>query len=321
MTPPGTVTGQAVRRVLREAGSNLAGQILTNFHSLEELNDFHALLGIMGGISGPQCEPRGGGSPIHCGRCLDAKNPIACENVLGLTPLGRWFIGELMNRHMLIDVAHMSERGIREAVAMAREHQPAPYPVYVSHGNPRSALVAGAFKGPHMEKPSSDEILELIAATGGMFGQRTGADAMISSGINDCQGSSKAFAEALKYLVDFSETNSDPLPIAFALDMNGMTHQAVPRFVDSTDARTERRSDRAACLGNDIAQGIQQRPVSDHPATPFTDETDLNRKGLGHIGLLGAFVDDLENVGLDQKYLDALDSSAESFLQMWERSR
>ena len=41
-------------------------------------------------------------------------------------------------------------------------------------------------------------------------------------------------------------------------------------------------------------------------------------KGLGHIGLLGAYLDDLENQGLSQTYLDHLYGSAEAFIRMWE---
>ena len=113
-------------------------KVVPTIHRLEDLTDQHALLGIIGGVSGPRCEPRDGGAAIHCGRCLHEAR--ACQNIRGLSALGRWLIPRLMERGMLIDVAHMSEKGIGEVGEIVRNHEPDPYPIYVSHGNPRLAL-------------------------------------------------------------------------------------------------------------------------------------------------------------------------------------
>ena len=318
MPPATAVSGAEVIKALDQLGQS-GGTPPSTIRSLQDLQDFHAFLGILGGVSGPSCELRDGGAPMPCGQCLKEKKD--CRNRLGLTPLGEWLVEELMGRGLLIDIAHLGDRGVEGVARKIRQRRPKPYPIYLSHGNPRQALRDGVFKGQHMEKPSSDDHLELIASVGGIFGQRTGADEMQHTDIQECQGSSTSFAEAVKYLVDFGKSKDMPLPVAFAVDMNGMTQQSTPRFVDRTDARTERRTRRSACLGNADQQANQRNPVSDDPATVHTDERQLNTHGLGHIGLLGAYVDDLRSVGLSQEYLDVLNGSAESFLQMWEGTR
>lgn len=317
--PAGTALGRPeVQHVLQVLGVDTVPQ--ATIREFGQLKDFHALLGLFGGVSGAQCELRDSGAEMPCGECL--KNRRECRNQLGLTELGEWLVDEMMSRGMLVDIAHLSDQGVADVEKRIMARQPIPYPIYLSHGNPREVLPEdGEFKAPYMEKPSSDDHLKLIASVGGIFGQRTGADQVKTTDTDLCQGSSATFAEALRYLVDLDQEEDYQLAVGFALDMNGMTQQSVPRFVDRTDARTERRSRRAACLGDEDQQARQADLLSDDPATLHTDERRLNTHGLGHIGLLGAYVDDLRSVGLAEEYLRVLDSSAESFLQMWERTR
>jgi microsomal dipeptidase-like Zn-dependent dipeptidase len=191
-----------------------------------------------------------------------------------------------------------------------------PYPVFISHGHPRAQAEE---KIAHTEKSTPDWVLDFIKQNGGVFGLRPGADEMkdySSSGVpNDCAGSTKSFAQALAYLVDKG------LPVAFASDMNGGTgvFNLVPRFIDTTDVETERRTKRAACLGNESQQAQQSNLLGDDPSTQYVDEQDFNYKGLAHIGLVPAVVQDLKENGLQKKYQDALWESAEKVIQMWEK--
>lgn len=159
-------------------------------------------------------------------------------------------------------------------------------------------------------------MLDLIEQTGGMFGLRSGASQVTSQPnsqvANDCAGSSKSFAQALSYLVDRG------VDVAFAIDLNGMINNSAPRFIDYSSRKTRRRGRKATCLGNRYEQSLQRGWVQDDPLTPYTDESAYNIKGLSHIGMLGAYLDDLDRVGLAQPYLDHLYGSAESFVQMWE---
>ena len=284
-------------------------------NGFDELTDMHALMGQQGGISGLECVRRDNGQPERCATCL--ADQIDCQNVVGLTPLGEDLVRALIDRHVMIDIAHLSERGVQDVWNVIQTHSPTgTYPIYVSHGDPRDALAELDQKGPHQEKPSPPWVLDLIEQSGGMFGMRTGPDQFVnhppSLVDNDCSGSTKSFSQAVSYLVDRG------LDVGFALDMNGMIANAVPRFVDDSTRKTRRRGRNAVCLGNKTQQALQAGPMVDDPTTPHTDESRFNTKGFGHIGLLGAFVDDLDTVGLRQTYLDHLYGSAEAFVQMWE---
>lgn len=283
--------------------------------SYDGITDIHALMALVGEISGPQCVRRDNGLPERCATCL--KDGIDCQNVIGLTPLGEQLVAGLIERGLLLDIAHLSERGVQGVWDVIQSEAPGgSYPIYVSHGDPREALPEEGHKGPHQEKPTPPWILDLIAQSGGMFGMRTGPDQFLddpaSLVANDCSGSSKSFAQAVSHLVD------QGVDVGFALDMNGMIANAVPRFIDDSTRKTRRRGEKAACLGDEGQQGLQVGSFQDDPSTPHTDESRYNSKGLGHIGLLGAYVDDLDAVGLSQTYLDNLFGSAESFIQMWE---
>src|SRR6185436_9351735 len=47
---------------------------------------------------------------------------------------------------------------------------------------------------------------------------------------------------------------------------------------------------------------------------------DYNVDGLAHIGLVPDMVADLERIGVDAHYIDALFCSAEAYIRVWERA-
>lgn len=299
------------------SSSNSVGPVQNQFpvNGFDELTDIHALLALMGKASAPQCVRRDNGLPENCIRCL--ADEIPCQNVLGLTPIGRDLVRELIDMGMLIDIAHISDTGAQEIYTITQQHAPnGEYPLYISHGDPREMLPASGHKGSFQEKPSPPAILNIVRDTGGMFGQRPGPDHYLdhpdSNVDNDCHGTSKSFAQPLAYLVDYG------LNVGIALDMNGMVPTSAPRFVDWSTRQSKRRGRKAACLGDINDQFWQQGEVVDDPITPFVDESEYNTKGLAHIGQLGAFMDDLDNVGLGSVYVDNLYMSAENFVRMWE---
>ena len=100
--------------------------------------------------------------------------------------------------------------------------------------------------------------------------------------------------------------------------MNGMIQMSVPRFVDNTFSRIQHRTEWSACSGDPLQQAVQVNPVADDPTTAMVDESELNWKGLAHIGLLGAYMDDLRNLGLGNLYVSHLNDSAENFIRMWK---
>lgn len=221
-----------------------------------------------------------------------------CKNVLGLTAEGEALLGAMMDRGMLIDVAHLSERGVEDAHALsaAREH----YPLYLSHGHFREMLPA---ERQREEKTTPAWIVEIVRETGGMMGLRTGHDETNSyddsAVANTCHGSSRSFAQSY----DFGRLG---LKVAMGLgsDLNGFIQQIRPRF--GAGSCSASFASEATCQTRD--QQVDGPP----PLGSAFDEI-----GLGHIGLLPALLDDLDQLGSDST---SLRNSADAFVRMWERA-
>jgi hypothetical protein len=85
------------------------------------------------------------------------------------------------------------------------------------------------------------------------------------------------------------------LTVGFGADLNGFTDQLRPRYRDT-------------CYSDAVQINNAGGP------------TELQKKGLAHVGLLPQLMSDLQAVGTPSQYLTHLNSSAENFLRVWERS-
>lgn len=218
------------------------------------------------------------------------------RNRAGLTAEGRELILEMMRKGMPIDLAHLSEQSVR---AIREITAPLNYPVYMSHGHFRPAMDDGKFSV--YEKSSPDWIVDFIRDSGGVFGLRTGPEKTRTrpdaGAPNDCQGSSKSFAQTYTY------GRSRGVPVSFSTDMNGFIQQTRPRF----------GGDRETCGGEpDPALRSAQQKAQKNPLG-----TRFDRAGLGSIGELPDLLQDLKNSGVDTR---GLEGSAEAFIRMWERA-
>lgn len=235
-------------------------------------------------------------------------------NELGLTAQGASLAQALMDRHLVIDFAHMSERAVSDLFSLAQAR--GNYALYSSHSHFRERLVGS---DSHManqtqEKPLTALHLNVIKTTGGMVGLRTGPDYAATyapSGVaNTCVGSARSFAQSLAWGVD------QGLNMAWASDLNGFIQQMVPRTGDE------------GCRGDDAR--LSQSHVWTPPASTVSDglgtfaypsseyRTWYQKQGLGHIGLLRPVFEDMRSMGLRQQYLDNLGRSTENFVKMWE---
>lgn len=219
------------------------------------------------------------------------------KNKKGLTAEGRALLTEMMNRGMMIDLAHESEKAVQEMKEMttARNH----YPVYMSHGHFREAMDDGKFSV--WEKASEDWVLDYVRESGGVFGLRTGPektkDFVGSLAQNDCQGSSKSFAQTYQYGVKHG------LSLAFGSDLNGFIQQLRPRFGNAAEtcgAETDSHL-------RSIQQLAQKNPL----------HKTFDQSGLGDIAKLPDVVSELQHFGVDTKNLE---SSSENFIRMWEKA-
>ncbi|MCE9672861.1 membrane dipeptidase [Myxococcus stipitatus] len=222
-----------------------------------------------------------------------------CRNVKGLTAEGKALVAELMNKGMLIDVAHMSERSVQDtfAISQARTY----YPLYVSHGHFREVMNPALAAN---EKTTPAWIVRYLRQTGGMFGLRTAHDetrAYTRTPVaNNCQGSTRSLAQAYEFGRQGLKVN-----MGFGADLNGFIQQTRPRFGNN-----------GACSAGFKAEAdaqMNQQRVSGPPRLG----TDFDEFGLAHVGLLPDVLRDLKQLGVNTT---GLEGSTENFLLMWERA-
>ena len=257
-------------------------------------------------------------------------------NAQGLTDLGKFLVQEMMNRHMIVDVDHMSWKAADEAIAIAAMND---YPLISGH----SGYLETSTGGKRHEAQKNRGQLGRIQALGGMAGvitaqgvtARPGVDGISAFGAapNDCSNSSKTFAQAYEYAVAMMGGPA-AARVGLATDVMGAIHLTGPRYGDD------------ACYGGAPDEKSRQNPRRPFPY-PFRlpggnlplyesracDGPDYNNAtqnctrtfnfdtdGLAHIGMLPDLIQDLRNVGLSDTRIGPLMRSAESYIGMWEKA-
>lgn len=250
----------------------------------------------------------------------------------GLTDLGEHLITELMDRGVVIDVDHMSNRAL-DATLDILESEPRGYPVVASHVQFEELNridVEDPLNSLHVhERMRTRRQLERIRDLGGMVAAMTkddladtdsrGLKGTIKYGDDvpdDCRHSSLTFAQAYQYAVDVMGG-----PVAFGSDFNGVAAHVGPRF--GHEACGGDLGERGAQVQ---AQNRLQYPIEIEGFGRFDRQKtgertfDFNHDGLAHMGLLPDLIADMENVGLPREHVDRLFQSAEAFVQLWERA-
>jgi len=224
------------------------------------------------------------------------------KNPYGMTTEGENFARAMMEKHMIIDISHMSEKAVDNLYEVAVEKNY--YPMVLSHGHLREIM---SDKKQKEEKTTPYNQIRMIRETGGMIGLRSGEEITKTysySGVpNDCDGSTKTFAQAYQY-----GTKGLKVPIAFASDFNGFIQQLRPRFGGKNE--TCGSSNDATIIKSQIAK--QTGPVLNSKG----NYSELNSQGFGHIGLENDIIRELKNFGVDTT---GLEHSAESYIKVWER--
>ena len=265
-------------------------------------------------------------------------------NTQGLTPAGVDLISRLMNKGMLIDIDHMSNKSFDETISMASSQ--GSYPLVASHGlffdlhpqlygDPTTPGVDGQ-AGRHERlrtRAQLDQLRDLgsLVAMMTLDGQQTQQhfpDPL--SGLpfieSNCRQSTRTWIQGYEYAVEVMQG-----PVALGTDFNGVAAHTGPRFggagcggedsvVDLVATRKEERS----------AQEIEGNRL----VYPFTNEFgtfdrqvtgqqtfDFNTDGLAHVGLLPDMLADVKKIGLSDANLDPLYRSANRYLEVWEAAR
>ncbi|HXI53524.1 MAG TPA: HYR domain-containing protein, partial [Candidatus Saccharimonadales bacterium] len=155
------------------------------------------------------------------------------RNSKGLTSLGEFAIKEMMRLGMMVDLDHMGEKGVTNVLDMA-EAVPGGYPMNSGHNSFRAQRYDAS------ENSRTPEQLLRIRQLGGLMGlgwgngdrkdvgsaldfPRTNSTSQV---INNSPGSSKTFAHAALYALEFMQGQQ----LALGSDINGFVVGPGPRF-------------------------------------------------------------------------------------------
>jgi microsomal dipeptidase-like Zn-dependent dipeptidase len=240
-----------------------------------------------------------------------------CKNERGLTAEGDLLVQALMDRGMLVDIAHLSEHGMLRAYQLAKQN--VYYPLFHSHTKFRELEpLYGADPDENhdvIEHSVPAWVVQKIRRTGGLVGLRIGyleERTYTPAGVaNSCAGSSRSLAQAYEF-----GRQGLKVPMALGTDLNAFTQNTRPRFTDRSLPGGPRQNPNGACSAGFKVEGICQARMQTNKLGTMYDT-----RGLGDTGLEIDVLRDLERVGLAAGALAPLRSqSAEQFIRMWFRA-
>lgn len=227
----------------------------------------------------------------------------------GLTSFGRNFIRMLMDRGAVIDVDHMSDRSLKDTIAVARTRE---YPLFSSH---TGLLEVAQGDKLHEGNMSATEVAQIME-TGGAFAVITNQGSKLSE---------------TRTQADLTTSPKCPL--------------TVETFLQPVAALALKYRVRGIGIGTDFSGGIGQpggrcsKATSEPVVYPFvapsgtllskptigSRELDINQDGLVHIGMLPDFIVDLGNAaeasGVNRNaIIDPIMNGADAYVRGWERA-
>lgn len=219
-------------------------------------------------------------------------------NRVGLTAEGRELVRRIDEAGGVVDVAHLSHRAIAETLEVLDAGQP----VIHSHALPAELLATTT------EHHQPAALLAALAARGGMVGLRTADDALkdhVPVGMSrvlgevDCEGTSTD----LLAMVDHLAQRYPELGLGWGSDLNGFINQVGP------------------------TGQLRRDPEGRLPCGALVPSigSEVQRRGLAHIGLLPSLVQELWTIAevlqapAARQGLEELAWGAETFARLWER--
>ena len=202
------------------------------------------------------------------------------KNKLGLSPMGRVAIDEMMALGMLIDIDHMSQQTANETIDHTGRMGDNPadqYPVVSGHNGLRGVNPEHNSENQRTSKQYGD-----IAARGGIAGVGFGA------------------SNAPAFLRDANAVAALGISVNFGSDINGLVE-----LPHSPECRT------TPCV---------QYNASFPQARMGEKVWDYNRDGVAHIGLFPDFLKHVENLPGGAPLVNKLYNGAEAFARMWEKA-
>jgi microsomal dipeptidase-like Zn-dependent dipeptidase len=256
---------------------------------------------------------------------VPVRDEEASCNLFGLFPLGKTLVNRMMDRGMMVDIDHMSNRSLDDTIELAQAR--GGYPLAATHTlffnlnqtdithermRTSAQLAAMNAMGSMVGVMLKDDILDR-----GTRGQRKTIDYAASGLVDDCRHSSKTFAQMYTYAVDRMGGR-----VGMGSDFNGVAGHFGPRF--GSDACGGDGGERSAQMMEDrrLEYPFTLEGFGSFRAQVSGPKTfDYNTIGLAHVGLLPDFVADLQRIGLSPQQLAPLFRSAEEYVRMWELAR
>ena len=270
----------------------------------------------------------------------NAEGPVSRVTVKHDT-LGDFLFNRLMDKGMIIDIDHLSIKSVDNTINIARQRTPH-YPLVASHVQ----FFDLNEESIRHERMRTREQLKAIRDDGGMIaamlkddqsdtdetGKKFNIPYKWQTGeevVDNCRHSTKTLAQMYQYSVDVMGG-----PVALGSDFNGMAGHVGPRFgSDACGGRIDLLAAEHAERTTEKALQIRADDRLEYPFTlpkpgfdTFSEQVtgqktfDFNVDGLAHVGLLPDMVKDMEVVGMDDHYFDALFNSAEQYVRVWERA-
>jgi len=287
---------------------------------------------------------------LHEVDAIGYRNHRGHMNTRGLTADGRAYLSSLVARGMLVGLEHMSQQSVDDLRDLMKGGD---HPWLVSHTHFRALAIqdrrrttAEGFLPDELD--AGERTLDLVRDSGGVTGVFTYANPIDEHPLvtapfaNDCAASSKGFAYNFLYglarMGGTGPSTSLGAGLGFATDFTFVPAMG-PRFGEQAcwglkahwDAREggplreqyrpERQEHGVRYAGLAPAPGV--RLGSNAPLQPYTmgERTfDFNVDGLAHYGMLPDLLQDLRNIGFGAREFGALFSSAEAYIQMWEKT-
>ena len=197
-----------------------------------------------------------------------------------ITPLGEALVQDLMDRGMLIDIAHLPQRALGRTFEMLEENG---YPAMNTHGG-----------------DSDGRLYALGGLSGTGFSRCTPAD---SSGTMV-----RRLTAAVEHRVSYGGYPAE----ALAFDFNGFAGGPKPRFGDDSRCGAEQANPITYPFTSYDGQITFEQPHLGER------EVDYNTEGMIHVGLLPELIEEVRRDGATDAELEPLFRSAEAFIRMWE---
>lgn len=235
--------------------------------------------------------------------------PGGQQNQLGLTDLGKFAVRQMMKLGMIIDIDHMSDHSVSDALYIANQYN---YPVASGHNNMRDGFYED--RGHKVsENQRTNEQLQNIRRLGGVFGV----------GI----GESTAGQYLANFRIAMNAVKMNGGAIMMGSDINGFVTMPKPRH---GAGRGEERSRYAGGIYNNWGRQVSYAGAGmpTHTTTStyllrkytFGNKTwDYNTEGVAHIGLYPDYYQDLKNLGMSQTERQVFFSAADYFVNMWDK--